>query len=263
MNLLWVPYQGYDYGELGKVSLGIFGGIFGGLFGGLVGIEERAIKCVELLVRSRVRLRRRVIAFLTGGIVGGLLGALLWMLWAQAFFVADLQFYVISGGVWEGFVLASAALLLSGVSRGAFDDHTHTMPNQGIRDSARNCVIGLPIGLAIIVSSITLPILVFTHNLHYLIYSLFYYVPESMIVILILVLMNGGYTCIQHVVLRIILRFNGDAPWNYPHFLDYTAERILLRKVGGGYIFVHRLLLEYFAALDNQQIPNKKFRTLP
>jgi hypothetical protein len=39
-------------------------------------------------------------------------------------------------------------------------------------------------------------------------------------------------------------------PWNYPRFLDYAAERILLRKVGGGYIFVHRLLLEYFAALD-------------
>jgi hypothetical protein len=35
-----------------------------------------------------------------------------------------------------------------------------------------------------------------------------------------------------------------------PRFLDYAAERILLRKVGGGYIFVHRLLLEYFALLD-------------
>lgn len=40
-------------------------------------------------------------------------------------------------------------------------------------------------------------------------------------------------------------------PWIYPHFLDYAAERILLRKVGGGYIFVHRLLLEYFASADN------------
>ena len=33
-------------------------------------------------------------------------------------------------------------------------------------------------------------------------------------------------------------------------FLNSCAERILLRKVGGGYIFVHRLLLEYFASLD-------------
>ena len=41
---------------------------------------------------------------------------------------------------------------------------------------------------------------------------------------------------------------NGSIPWNYVKFLDYAAERILLRKVGGGYTFIHRMLLEYFAA---------------
>jgi hypothetical protein len=45
-------------------------------------------------------------------------------------------------------------------------------------------------------------------------------------------------------------------PWNYPRFLDYAAEQILLRKVGGGYIFVHRLLLEYFASLDTTATPD-------
>jgi hypothetical protein len=39
-------------------------------------------------------------------------------------------------------------------------------------------------------------------------------------------------------------------PLNYPRFLDYAYDRILLRKVGGGYIFVHRLLQDYFASLD-------------
>jgi hypothetical protein len=34
-------------------------------------------------------------------------------------------------------------------------------------------------------------------------------------------------------------------------FLDYAAERMFLRKVGGGYIFVHRLLQDYFAALED------------
>jgi len=46
-------------------------------------------------------------------------------------------------------------------------------------------------------------------------------------------------------------------PWNYPRFLDSAAERILLRKVGGGYIFVHRLLLEYFASLDSTPAPDE------
>lgn len=32
-------------------------------------------------------------------------------------------------------------------------------------------------------------------------------------------------------------------------FLDYCTERIFLRKVGGGYIFVHHMLMEYFAGL--------------
>jgi hypothetical protein len=36
-------------------------------------------------------------------------------------------------------------------------------------------------------------------------------------------------------------------------FLDEAAERLLLRKVGGGYIFVHRLLLEYFASLEKKE----------
>jgi hypothetical protein len=39
------------------------------------------------------------------------------------------------------------------------------------------------------------------------------------------------------------------APFQYVRFLDYAAERIFLRKVGGGYIFVHRMLLEYFASI--------------
>ncbi len=39
----------------------------------------------------------------------------------------------------------------------------------------------------------------------------------------------------------------GHTPPDYARFLDYATERIFLRKVGGEYIFVHRLLLEYFA----------------
>jgi eukaryotic-like serine/threonine-protein kinase len=57
----------------------------------------------------------------------------------------------------------------------------------------------------------------------------------------------GGSFCIQHILVRMILRHYDYAPWNYPGFLDYVAERIFVRKVGGGYIFVHRMLMEYFA----------------
>ena len=32
--------------------------------------------------------------------------------------------------------------------------------------------------------------------------------------------------------------------------LRLAAERVFLRKVGGGYVFTHRLLVEYFATLQ-------------
>jgi len=60
-------------------------------------------------------------------------------------------------------------------------------------------------------------------------------------------LLTGGLAYLRHYILRFLLWRAGAMPWNYPRFLDYAAEHILLRKVGGGYIFVHRLLLEYFA----------------
>ena len=64
---------------------------------------------------------------------------------------------------------------------------------------------------------------------------------------LIFGLINGGATCIQHFNLRGILCRKGCIPWNYARFLDYASERLLMKKVGGGYIFYHRMLMEHFA----------------
>ncbi|HLM55575.1 MAG TPA: NACHT domain-containing protein [Pyrinomonadaceae bacterium] len=58
----------------------------------------------------------------------------------------------------------------------------------------------------------------------------------------------GGLTVLQHFTLRSMLVWNRCAPFDYAGFLDYAVERIFMRKVGGGYIFIHRGLLEYFAA---------------
>jgi eukaryotic-like serine/threonine-protein kinase len=58
----------------------------------------------------------------------------------------------------------------------------------------------------------------------------------------------GGSACLSHYILRLLLIRNGSTPRKYDEFLDYAAKRILLRKVGGGYMFIHRMLLEWFAA---------------
>lgn len=55
----------------------------------------------------------------------------------------------------------------------------------------------------------------------------------------------------QHAIVRILLWRAGAMPWNYARFLDYAAEELnFLQKVGGGYMFLHRYLLGYFASLD-------------
>jgi hypothetical protein len=62
-------------------------------------------------------------------------------------------------------------------------------------------------------------------------------------------LVFGGYEVLKHGFLRKILADKGSTPINYSNFLDYSADKcLLLRKVGGGYIFIHRYLLEYFAS---------------
>ena len=45
----------------------------------------------------------------------------------------------------------------------------------------------------------------------------------------------------------------GYLPWKLVPFLDYAAEDLgFLQKVGGGYMFIHRYLLEHFAAMGEE-----------
>jgi DNA polymerase III delta prime subunit len=67
---------------------------------------------------------------------------------------------------------------------------------------------------------------------------------------LVVVLRTGGGAYLQHLALRSVLYLRDYAPWRYTEFLDNATERLFLRKVGRGYIFVHRLLLEHFATSD-------------
>jgi len=62
-------------------------------------------------------------------------------------------------------------------------------------------------------------------------------------------ILGGGQACIRHFSLRFVLYRKNLIPWNYAQFLDYATDLIFLQKVGGGYIFIHRLLLEHFAQM--------------
>jgi hypothetical protein len=142
--------------------------------------------------------------------------------------------------------------LIYGVSRGQLKTHASSKPNQGIWRSLYNggrvlLVAGLIVwvvyDLLVLTQASPQEIIDFTSQ------QLLTGVIAGISSGFFFGLLNGGIACIHHVLLHVFLWRARVLPWNYARFLDYTAERILLSKVGGGYIFVHRLLLEYFASL--------------
>ncbi len=58
---------------------------------------------------------------------------------------------------------------------------------------------------------------------------------------------GSGIVLIQHSILRFMLHRQGRISRNYAQFLDYAKDLRLLKKVGGGYVFYHRMLMEHFA----------------
>ena len=62
-------------------------------------------------------------------------------------------------------------------------------------------------------------------------------------------LLLGGVDVLKHYLLRLVLYSTGQIPGKYARFLNYASRLNFLQRVGGGYIFIHRLLLEHFAGL--------------
>ena len=67
-------------------------------------------------------------------------------------------------------------------------------------------------------------------------------------------LIFGGLSLTQHYVLRTVIARENNLPFRLVPFLDHCVDLIFLRRVGGGYIFVHRLLMEHFAEMDEETI---------
>ncbi|MEG4506046.1 NACHT domain-containing protein [Microcoleus sp. F6_B4] len=122
-----------------------------------------------------------------------------------------------------------------------------TLPNQGIWNSARNaaCVaVFVPIVFAMGLSiSLSAKLLISQFLPGLLMVGL----PVG----LTCALFCGGLACIQHFILRLILRCH-EHPWNYVEFLDNAVKLKLLRRVGGRYEFMHSLLKECFALLGQR-----------
>jgi hypothetical protein len=236
------------------VTIGVLGGLIGGLIVGVLAVvRERAqaaldrIEVIETLMWSWRKAAIGLAIGLGGGLVSAIIGSL----------AGGLNSSI--GGQTAVVTAIAAAIGLGGgllVGLTGREVGMRTSPNQGIRRSAQNAlrvglasmlsggvVIGVAFGATTAVSVVDPELKLFTG----LAFGLGLGVAFGIVFGLAGGTFFGGLACIQHVLLRVLLLRSGHTPRNYVHFLDFAAERIFLRKIGGGYIFIHRLLLEYFA----------------
>ena len=145
----------------------------------------------------------------------------------------------LSAGLYSGLLAGLLTGLYSGLSRAEIE--AKMVPSQGLRQSAKNALIVGLVGGLVGGSGVVL------------VGELSVGVAYALLLGQGFFLLFGGKAVILHLVLRYFLWRKGYLPWNLARFLDYAAERIFLRKVGGGYIFIHRLLQDYFASLYQDQ----------
>lgn len=62
-------------------------------------------------------------------------------------------------------------------------------------------------------------------------------------------LLLGGVDVLKHYILRSMLYLTRQIPGKYARFLNYASRLNFLQRIGGGYIFIHRLLLEHFVRI--------------
>ncbi|EFH85192.1 hypothetical protein [Ktedonobacter racemifer] len=68
----------------------------------------------------------------------------------------------------------------------------------------------------------------------------------------------GCLTILRHYTLRLQLAWSRNSPLHAQPFLDDAVARVLLKRQGGQYAFVHRPLLDYF-----EDTPPEVFSNVP
>jgi len=170
----------------------------------------------------------------------------------------DSLIQAITGGVTFGVVGGMIRLVTWGAienTRSAINEGTKRSIRMGLLSSITFMIIGGLIGL-VYGMSVTR-----SHPgdspFEILVYHIFFGVIFGLMFGLVGGLTCGGMFALKHFVLRVFLRVNGSAPLNYDMLLAYAKKLLFLRQVGGGYIFIHRLLQEYFASLSGSNVKPK------
>jgi DNA polymerase III delta prime subunit len=250
-------------GLLAGLFLGLFFGLVFGLFSGLVvglvaGLGfgftgwrqfQDPIYPVDE-VQFNFPGGRELVSGLVFGLFGGLVVGLINWLFSGLFFglITGPIFGLVTGLIF-GFDVG-LFYILDDILRSVESQH-RIKPSQGIRRSLKNTVyylmaywlvLGLGIGLVFGLS--------FGLGL-----GLVGGPAIGLAVALVgVIISRAGQTTTRHYFLRWALHREGLLPLILVPVLDAMSERLLLRRVGSGYIFIHRTLMEHFASLSEEEL---------
>jgi hypothetical protein len=69
---------------------------------------------------------------------------------------------------------------------------------------------------------------------------------------------NGGRVLLQHYILQVLLCKSNQFPRNTTEFLEWSAQRALVQRVGSGWSFRHITLRNHFAERYHDKHPNQR-----
>lgn len=232
---------GLSVGLISGLSAGLIGGMGSGLIFGFVRTTRVAQREADGLIHTIESVGwswQHVLPNAAKGLIVGLVVQLMSVLIA---WLGDWTIYGLSVRLSDGLVGVLISVLIFGLI-GGFQpgaEELKTRPNQGIWLTVWSALkMGLLVG-----GTVGCLLWLLSQNIAL---GLAYGTVTS----LVIATWYGGLDAIEHGIVRFILAWQAHAPLNYAHFLDYATEELnFLQKVGGGYIFIHRYLLEHFAEI--------------
>lgn len=235
------------FGTAFGLILGVIGGLAGGLVFGLVFRQHQIIQPAEIAAWSWTSAKKGLLVGSGGGLIFGLVGVMIgWV-------IAGPLVGVIVGCVAEGIMIPLGGLV-GGLSPMQMPERLSLSPNEGIWRSGRRGAFAVLFLMLLVGGAAGVIVGRFGTSVDTLVYAVLFGLVFGSVGGLIFGLAFGlmaGRTglaaFVQHFVLRFFLWRLGLLPWDLVAFLDEAAERLLLRKVGGSYIFVHRLLRDVLA----------------
>ncbi len=242
------------FGRVGDLNLALAGGLLFWLFSAAIFAVAYGVDRIEPSEGFRFS-RSGVREGMIKAIVSSLFSPVgLWVVVGMLYGLLTRRFDELAGALIVWLIVWLIVGILGGLRKGLaiepIEDADRLRPNQGIWQSARNGLRAIVLVCVILVVAGAVLGALWHQGIDGLRGGAALGLFLGIVLAPLTGMVGGWQACLLHMVLRLVLSCNGSMPANYVRFLDYASERILLHKVGGRYIFMHRLLLEYFRSLD-------------